>query len=42
MALLRFFLFLTTFFALDLRRHATLAQYQQDYAFVEATGQYFW
>ncbi|KAK3934652.1 glucan 1,3-beta-glucosidase [Diplogelasinospora grovesii] len=27
MALLRFFLFLTAFFALDLRRHATLAQY---------------
>ncbi|KAI8211142.1 hypothetical protein K4K52_011113 [Colletotrichum sp. SAR 10_76] len=42
MAILRFFLFLTAFFAVDLRRHATLAQYQQDYSFVEATGQYFW
>ncbi|KAK3303766.1 pectate lyase superfamily protein-domain-containing protein [Chaetomium strumarium] len=33
MALLRFVLFLTAFFALDLRRYTTLAQYQQDYAF---------
>ncbi|KAL2016995.1 hypothetical protein VTK56DRAFT_2714 [Thermocarpiscus australiensis] len=42
MALLRFVLFLTAFFALDLRRYATLAQYQQDYAFVKSTGKYFW
>lgn len=42
MALLQYFLFLVAFFSLDLGHHATLAQYQQDYTFVGATGKYFW
>lgn len=40
MALLHSFLLLAALFSLDLGRHATLAQYQQDYTFVEATGKY--